>query len=245
MAFNRKIIYKGKSDYGSYKVIDMTYSDRQARVLFGDKGSAQSGMALDDGPELLFDYIQRFLEIMISHQYMQRALIIGGGAGTLPAAAYHHLPTLAIDVVEIDPLLTQLAYRYFNLPKSSRLKVYNQDGAVFVSTTTEKYNMICLDAFSGYTIPPHLLRLTTLKDYKRCLAKDGFIIVNFISEYKPYQQKLANKIISLFSRLFSSVSLYQADHREEAGEDQNFILVASDKPVSFDYLQSIEREIYK
>lgn len=244
MIFRRKTIYKAKSKYGSYKVVDMKYNGRPSRVLFGDQKTAQSGLALDDEPELLFDYNQRFLEMMISRQPMQKALIIGGGAGILPTAAYYQFPTLSIDSIEIDPLLTQIAYKYFDLPHDHRLQVHAKDGAGYVAKTNQKYDMICLDAFSGYTIPPHLLKLDTVKHYKQCLKSDGFIAVNFISEYRPYQKQLAHNMLEIFGKIFDHVSLYQADPHEEANEDQNFILVASNTPISFDYLQSTEREIY-
>ena len=181
MPFLRKTIYTRKSAYGSYKIIDMNYYGRPSRVLFGDHKTPQSGMALDDAPELLFHYNQRILEMMLSYASMKRALVIGGGVGMLPVAAYRHLLDLTLDVVEIDPLLTELAYRYFNFPKDKRMNVYNEDGAAFVAETNQRYDMICVDAFTGFVIPPHLFEVSTVKQYKRKLTKNMFILCREIN----------------------------------------------------------------
>ncbi len=120
------------SPLAHYRVIDGRYNGRPARILFGDNASPQSGLALDDDPELLFNYNQRFLEIAISIQ-PRSALVIGGGAFTLPRALLDHFPNLKLDVVEVDPVLPPLARQFFGLPETERLMVYSQDGRQFIN----------------------------------------------------------------------------------------------------------------
>lgn len=238
MLFRRAaIVYRAKSQYGNYRVVDTIYDGRQARVLYGDDDSAQSGMATDDDPELLFDYNQRFLEILMSKR-PKKLLVIGGGAFMLPIAAHRQFFDMIIDVVEIDPALVNISYDYFDLPHDKRMRVHVDDGARFIARTEERYDMIIIDAFSGYSVPPHLFTPDAIEHYQKHLTTDGIVGVNFISEYKAGRPSLAHELVVSFRETFSHTSLYQADTDYAEGEHQNFLLIAGQSPAHFDYLQS-------
>lgn len=241
MVFKQKVLFKGESTFGRYKVVDMSYNGRPARVLFGNRATPQSGVAKDNEPDLLFHYNQRFLEMMMSKR-PKRVLVIGGGAFMLPIAAFNQFPDLSIDVVEIDPLLVDISKDFFDLPDDTRLSIHIGDGAEFVRTTKKRYDMIIIDAFSGFTIPHHLIESSTIQAYEKRLKRHGVIAINFISEYKSGQFKLAHELIDTFSQTFSHISLYQADAAYPKGEDQNLLLVASHAATHFDYLYSQELE---
>lgn len=243
MLFNRTVLYSGESQYGKYKVVDTVYNGREARVLYGNQRSPQSGVAKDGDPELLFDYNQRFLEIIMSHK-PKRLLVIGGGAFMLPIAAFHQFPELIIDVVEIDPLLVKLSKEYFDLPDDKRMNVHIEDGLHYISRTKKKFDMIIIDAFSGYTIPHHLLENKAIIQYQKHLKKNGMVTMNFISEYKRARPRLAHEVLASFNEVFSDVSLYQADVHYYKGEEQNLILVAGNRPAHFEYLHSSELELF-
>ncbi|MGH7218562.1 MAG: spermidine synthase [Candidatus Microsaccharimonas sp.] len=233
------VLYTASSAFGSYKVIDTTYNNRPARVLFGSKGSAQSGVAKDDEPELLFDYNQRFFEIMASLN-PKRVLVIGGGAFMLPIAAFHRFPKLTLDVVEIDPLLVKISRDYFDLPESKRLNVYIGDGAEYIAQTKKRYDLIIVDAFSGFTIPRELVSKQAIALYQKRLKRNGVFAMNFISEYKARRYRLAHELVDTFEKAFPHVSLYQADPHYFTGEEQNHLLVAGRADIHFTYLQSSE-----
>lgn len=231
----------GTSDYGTYRVTDIVYNGRPARILYGDNDSPQSGLALDDNPELLFDYNQRFMEIIMSHQ-SRKILVIGGGTGTLATATHNLFPDLIIDVIEIDKLLIDLGYQFFSLPHSERLNIIIDDAMRHLSKSDETYDLILIDAFSGYTIPPHLLQLSTIVHYKQHLRQDGVVAINFISEYKRDKPSLAHEIVAAFSEVFSYTAVYQSDPDYMRGADQNYILAAGSNNLHFDFLQSREVE---
>src|SRR5205085_7261391 len=110
---NRIVVWEGNTALGRYQVIDTVYDGRPARVLYsGDAQAAQSGIATDHRPELLFDYNQRFLELAEGLN-PSTVLIIGGGAGTLATALLNMKTITKIDIVEPDSMLTEFAYKYF------------------------------------------------------------------------------------------------------------------------------------
>lgn len=239
MKSHSSFLYSGSSQYGTYRVLDTIHDSRPARLLYGDDDSLQSGVALDDNPELLFDYNQRFLEMIMSRR-PRNILIIGGGTCTFATAAHRLFPDLAIHVIEIDKLLIDLAYDFFELPRSPRLRLIVDDAVHYLATTSEQYDMIIIDAFFGYAVPPPLLRTDTIRHYYRHLVRGGVVAINIISEYKRSRPSLAHEAVASFSSVFSYTDVFQSDPGYDHGEEQNLILAASDKAVHFDYMRSEE-----
>src|SRR6476469_4412698 len=95
------ILVEGDTQHGHYVVADTIYSGRPARVLYsGNHQAAQSGVAKDDNPDLLFDYNQRFIEL-VRGLLPKKILLIGGGALSLPKALLEEFPEVSLDVVEL------------------------------------------------------------------------------------------------------------------------------------------------
>jgi spermidine synthase len=237
--FRRKTIYSGASSYGSYKVVDMKYNDRSARILFGSNHTPQSGVAKDGNLDLLFDYNQRFLEI-VSSIMPQSILVIGGGVLTLPSAVQERFSDITIDVVEIDALLIQLAQDYFQAPQNDRIRTHISDGLRFLTDTHDKYDLIIVDAFSGHDIPAHLLQRAAASQYARHLNPSGVLAINLISAVQAKRPQLVSEVLEAFGQFFSVTRVYQADTMESLKEQQNLIVTASQEAREFDYLQSID-----
>jgi spermidine synthase len=237
--FGRKVLYTGSSRYGSYKIIEGPYNERKARVLYGADRTPQSGAALDDNPELLFNYNQRIMEIVASIG-PKRVLVIGGGVMMLPIAVYERFAGTAIDVVEIDALLIKLAYQYFNAPTDSRLTTYAVDGKDYLKKTTQRYDVIILDAFSGHDIPKHLLEKTASDLYAQHLNENGVLAINLISAVQSKHPRLVAEVLDTLLKTFDTAAVFQADSNESLREEQNLVVTASNGSMDFDYLQSVD-----
>lgn len=231
------ILLDETTPFGHYLVIDRTYDGRRSRLLYSGDGAPQSGLAYDDEPELLFDYIQRMLEISLSLQ-PKRVLIIGGGAFTLPKAMLERITLTHLDVVEIDPRLPEIAREFFDLPSDPRLHIFSQNGADFISSLRDSYDLILVDAFDEYDIPKDLLSYRATADYARILAPGGVVAFNYIGLLFGEQNQPMRSVIDAFEENFATLEIYQADHELDQNEDQNFLLVASDQPTDLPYLQS-------
>jgi spermidine synthase len=115
-----------------------------------------------------------------------RALIIGGGGYTFPRYLEAKYPQARIDVIEIDPRLTQLAYKFLGLSPQTRIRSYNGDARWFLMNFREGrvYDFIFGDAFNDLTIPYHL----TTKEFsglmKAVLKPDGLLIANVIDDFQ-------------------------------------------------------------
>jgi spermidine synthase len=226
MSDSEQTVFEFDTAYGHYQVVDMIYDDRPARVLFsGNRVAAQSGVAKDDNPELLFDYNQRMFELAVGVQ-PQRLLLIGGGMFTLPTALLAALPEIQIDVIELDSELAAIAERYFDLQPSSRLRIINQDGFGYLASNKIRYDMILVDAYTDATSEPTLASSEAISLLKQSLRPDGLIAANFIAAYYGRRSQSLTQLTKIYHEQFASVRLFLASRGLSLWLPQNLVLVA-------------------
>lgn len=234
---NQSVLFEGAGSHGHYYVVERTYDDRPSRLLLSGRAAPQSGLALDDGPELLFDYNQRLLEVAMSLDPAS-VLVIGGGAFTLPKALIERFSDMRVDVVEIDTLLPELARTHFALPNDPRLTIVNRDGREYINNHDGHYDLIIVDAFSEYDIPHSLISSQAAAQYARLLTPGGTLVFNIISTYYG-RPSLAHQMLATFDHHFVSTELYPADPRDDKRTEQNLLFIASLSVMPhLDYLQS-------
>lgn len=207
-------------------MVERVYEGRPARVLFsGSQRAAQSGIGLDDDPDLLFDYNQRLLEIA-NALYPERILVIGGGTFTLPTALAAALPEAAVDVVEIDPGLERIAKDYFGLADTERLHITYGDGRGYVERTRRKYDLIILDVFSELSIPRPFLTIEFIQTLRNRLTNDGCAALNIIASYQGKNAGLIKSQVAAYGSLFDQLTVFPAAHGLTSWLPQNLVLVA-------------------
>ncbi len=107
-----------------------------------------------------------------------RALVVGLGGGAFPSWLVRHDARVVVDVVEHDPVVVDVARRFFFLPATPRLFVHPCCGAAFVARARQGYGLVLLDAFSGGGIPPALSTAAFFADVRRVVADDGIVMLN-------------------------------------------------------------------
>jgi hypothetical protein len=220
------VLYETKTPHERYIVVERTYEGRPARVLFsGQRRAAQSGIGLDDDPDLLFDYNQRLLELA-SGLYPKQVLVIGGGAFTLPMALISALPKVVVDVVELDAGLEPISKKYFGLQANERLHISFGDGREFLAASSAMYDLIILDVFSELSIPAQFLTQEFVQLALERLGPDGHVAMNIIASLQGRNTALIKSQIAGYSLLFADVTIFPAAHGLSGWLPQNLILVA-------------------
>lgn len=220
------IVFQTDTALEHYAVVDRDYEGRPARVLFsGQRRAAQSGIGLDDDPDLLFDYNQRILEIA-NGLYAKRILVIGGGVYTLPMALVTALPDAEVDVVELDAGLEQIATDYFGLRPNDRLHIHIGDGREFIANSSHRYDLIIIDAFSELSIPRQFLTVEFMQEIHDALGKTGVVAFNIIATYQGRNAGLIKSQVAGYEATFEAVTIYPAAHGLTAWLPQNLVLVA-------------------
>ncbi len=221
------VLVESQGDFGSYKVVDCVYAGRPARVLYsGNHLAAQSGVAHDDRPELLFDYNERFMEI-IRGLKPERVLLIGGGAFTLPKALLEEFPDTIIDIVEPERVLLGVARKYFDYEPSENTRIYHEEGRRFLKKSRGKYDLIIVDAFKNAEVPVSLVTVEAMTELKRHLRSDGVAAMNIIASYHGERSRVLRRAVAAFQRVFDSNLVFPASASVSLWTPQNFVCTAS------------------
>ncbi|HZV53506.1 MAG TPA: fused MFS/spermidine synthase [Rhodocyclaceae bacterium] len=120
-----------------------------------------------------------------ARQASLRVAIIGLGAGTL--ATYARAAD-EYDFYEINPEAVRVASRWFDNVPSCRARskqVIVGDARLKLQQLADdvRYDVIVLDAFTGGSVPIHLLTREAFRIYQRHLKPDGFIAVHITNGY--------------------------------------------------------------
>ncbi|HLK50092.1 MAG TPA: fused MFS/spermidine synthase, partial [Bryobacteraceae bacterium] len=113
----------------------------------------------------------------------RRIGILGLGCGTL--AAYGHAGDL-IRIYEINPLVLRIAQSEFTYlhDTPASVQVAMGDGRlVLESEPSQQFDILVMDAFSGDSVPVHLITREAFTDYFRHLKPDGIVAVNISNAY--------------------------------------------------------------
>lgn len=129
---------------------------------------------------------------------VRRVLIIGLGAGSFARLVRRHVPTARVDGVEIDPMVVDVAKRFFALEEGPRLRVHVQDGARFVRASKKRYDVVLLDAYAGDDIPPHLATATFFTEVRARLTSDGVAVLNLALEDDDESARVAARFVASF-----------------------------------------------
>lgn len=219
-------LFETDSQYGHYQVVETVYRGRPARVLFsGDRAAAQSGLAMDDNPELLFEYNQRLMEIIAATK-SQRILLIGGGAYTLPRAIGRLAQPPQLTVVERDPVLLELAQKYFDFTTWPDFTAVHGDGRNFLETSTEIYDLIIIDAFSDLSVPLSLITLEAMKTYRDHLTPNGILAINVIAAARGQSAVIIERLSAASLAVWPHLEILTVERGFDSWQPQNLLFTA-------------------
>ncbi len=117
--------------------------------------------------------------------------LIGLGAGTLAAYAQ---PGDHYVFYELNPQVIDLARREFTYVGIPEVEIVEGDGRLALGNEARIYDVLVLDAFSGDSIPTHLLTREAMRTYLSHLAPDGILamhISNSVLDLEPPVARLA------------------------------------------------------
>jgi spermidine synthase len=197
------------------------------RVLLSDPDSTQSAMYLESD-ELALNYTRYYHLLRHFKPDFQNTLMIGGAAYSFPKDYLRLYPGKQIDVVEIDPQMTETARRYFKLEDNPNLQIFHEDGRIFLNRNTKKYDAVLIDAFSSaYSVPFQLTTIEAVRQMEKSLNDDGVVIVNLISAFEGEGAKFLQAELRTYREVFPQVYVFKARQDKPLHLAQNAILVAA------------------
>lgn len=193
------------------------------------------------------EYIQMdFLRLARAADRGPKALVIGGGGYTFPRYAMEALPEARVDVVEIDPKVTQVARDYLGLKDYPNLRAIHMDGRQFVAEKAApgSYDLVVQDAVNDLSVPAHLMTREYNGAVKAAMKPGGVYLLTIIDSVDG--GKLWKAAMTTLKQTFGHVVLLaEAEPPQEgtaAGQAWDrtrhvLVIYASDTPLSADALR--------
>jgi spermidine synthase len=198
--------------------------------MMGINNENHSSMFLDSD-ELVNEYTKYYNLAEHFFPDFKKALMFGGAGYSYPKSFLLKYPEATIDVVEIDPMITELAKKYFRLKDDPRLTIYHEDGRVYLNKTQEKYDVIFGDAFtSRYSLPYQLTTQEAIQKKYNILNDNGVVLLNIISAVEGEQSEFLRAEYATYKTIFPQVYLFPVQNPDDGSNVQNVILVALKSP---------------
>lgn len=221
-------IFEKESNYYKIKIVDKFFNNRPARLIFLDFDS-HSVESLDNKKIGTYQEISSLFQIF--KKDFKNILVLGGGSYNMPKDM-KKLYGADVTVVEIDPVVTQMAKKFFNLD-SYKIKTVNEDGRLYLNVSQEKFDLIMQDAFNSFiSMPWHLATIETFQSAKKRLNYGGIYSLSIISSKEGNQSNTYKSIAKTFAKVFPNYHAFYLNSSEE--KLQNIFLIGINSDENFD-----------
>ena len=143
---------------------------------------------------------------------------------SLPAAFSRWRPDMSIDVVEIDPVVTELAEQYFAYGRDDypNIRVVHDDARVHLHNSNQRYDLIYLDIFDHLlTVPWTMVTVEALTEMTDHLEADGLFMANVLSPLAGPGLGFIERFQATLQEVFPAVVIYPATPNSDDEVTQN------------------------
>ena len=204
-----EVVFETTSPYHHIRVLD----EQGFRTLSFD-GSSETRMSMRNPLQGHFEYTEYFHMPWLWNPQLTNALMIGLGGASTQRAYQHYYPDVAVDTVEIDPVVVRVAKDYFQFRESSAQRVQVSDGRVFLRRGGSAYGAIILDAYEknryGSFIPYHLATREFFELASQRLTTNGVLAYNVIGTLQGWRADILGSIYKTMKSVFPQVYLFPA-----------------------------------
>ncbi len=165
-----------------YMLTSQVRNGRPITGLITGPGGTQSAVYQMGNNELVFWYTSQMARTTLELK-PQKILILGGGAFTLPNYLGATLPQSRIDVVEIDPVLEEIAVKHFRYSSPPNVRLIFDDARAFLEKNTEQYDVVLVDVYGDDSIPFSLITTEYVRSLERAVSPNGVVLANIIAGF--------------------------------------------------------------
>jgi hypothetical protein len=228
-----RVLHEEETPYGTLRVTETVHP--------GGKRQPELRLYVDDeieSGELERSGAPTFAYVATAERWLREVtpdgasyLFLGGGAYTLPRRIAEDDPSARITVVEIDPAVTRVAYRFFGLRTEHGVASIHGDArAVSASMRPGEWDRVMVDVFGGgEQVPPHVVTAEAMQTVRGLLRPGGVALMNVIGIARGEGECRLWSIVRTVESVFPAMRLYVHIGRDFP-ERQNFLLAATDDP---------------
>ncbi|MEK7570633.1 MAG: fused MFS/spermidine synthase [Patescibacteria group bacterium] len=215
-SYNRVIIYDTKDHRTQRPIREMLIGNERSSAMFLD------------GNDLVYDYTNYY---RLSEHFLPditHGLMIGGAGYSYPKYLQQTFPKARVDVVEIDPKLTDFAKEYFAFTPTPNITVYHEDARTFFNREEKEYDVIFNDAFASYYSHPfQLATREAIQHMANMITPNGIVMSNIISALDGDKGKFLQAEYHTYKSVFPYVYVFPVRTIENPYSAQNIMVVAS------------------
>jgi tetratricopeptide (TPR) repeat protein len=172
-------------------------------------------------------------------------LVIGGGGYVFPRYVEHVWPGSRVDVVEIDPGVTEAAMEAFGLERDSTINTFTMDARNYVNQLLEEtqaegravqYDFIFEDALNDYSVPYQLTTKEFNDKIARILTDRGVYMIELIDIYNSGQ--FVGAFVNTLEQTFDYV--YVVAENEPRSSRITFVVIAARQEINLENLATEE-----
>jgi spermidine synthase len=219
-ALSAAVVFQATSPYHNIRVIDA----HGVRTLSFDR-SVETRMSLANPLQGHFGYIDFFHMPWLFNSEMEHVLMIGLGGGSIQRAYRHYYPDVAVDTVELDPVVVDVAKRFFHVKEDDKHTIVVSDGRLFLRRTDKKYDAVILDAYSsnryGSYIPHQLATKEFFELLRDAMTENGVVAYNVMGTLQGWRADLLGAVYKTMRTVFPHVYLFPAP------DSLNVVLIAT------------------
>ncbi len=146
--------------------------------MFFSTQDVQSEMHILQPDVLQLEYTRIMMGFLLHQPQPVRIAMVGLGGGSLPKFCYRYLPHANIVVLEINPHVLAVRDTFAVPPDDHRFSVLLADGAEFLATTRQTFDVLLADGFDMHGLPE---ALSSPEFYAHCfdrLNPGGMLVAN-------------------------------------------------------------------
>ena len=227
--------FQAQTLYASVKVTERAWPDgRVVRELWQNGGSSSAEYVDTGHPAHV--YVNTSGEVLAPvMERLDSVLVLGGAALSLPVAFQTWHPGSAVDVVEIDPVVTDVAREFFAYGRGAypTIRVEHEDARVFLRRPGPRYDLVYLDVFDHLlTVPWTMVTDEALREMAGRLQPDGLLVANVLSPQAGVGAAFLQRFLTTAEGVFGEVQVYLTDEEVRPEAIQNLIVVAALDPTA-------------
>ncbi|TBR37859.1 spermidine synthase [Marinomonas agarivorans] len=167
------LVFYTKDVFGTIKVLE----DGKYRLLSFAEGDEQSRIQLATPTILQHEYTQAMMLVLL-FSHPKRLTVLGVGGGCLINCLHQHVSGVHITGVELRADVIDIAYRYFNLARSKRIQILEQDATSYLTNKQKKADIIFTDLYHATGMEEAVLKTDFLTDCASQLKENGWLVLN-------------------------------------------------------------------
>ena len=214
-----KVIFRKDTRYHQLAVVE---GDNRRTLRFAS--SFQSETYVNAPFKTAFGYTDYFFLGPAYKPDARSMLFLGLGGGSAPKRVWRDFPELKLQVVELDPVVADVARRFFAVPDDPRLPITVSDARQYLVKNSARWDVIAIDTFYSDGVPFHLTTREFLELARSRLTPGGVVVTNVIGSVTGDGSKLFRSVYRTYRSVFPTVLL----HPVAGGTDyQNLMVVAT------------------